>query len=108
MGGPGSRRRWGCGRATIESGLALDINKLVRDGNMRPGEWCSGSLRWTRVSSGIEVGSIGYEVNLMAPDQAWVRFHYRANDEPQDYRAVPAPGRPAASGPAPASGEIAA
>ncbi len=88
MGGSGSGRHWGCGRATVEDGLSLDINKLIRDGNIRPGGWCSGTLRWTRVASGEEVGSIGYEADLKAPDQAWVRLHYRANDEPQDYRVT--------------------
>jgi len=88
MGGLGSGRHWGCGRATIEDGLTLDINKLIRDGNIRPGQWCSGTLRWTRVASGEEVDSIGYEANLTAQDQAWVRLHYRVNDEPQDYRVT--------------------
>ncbi len=86
MGGSGSGRHWGCGRATVEDGFTLDINKLVRDGNIRPGRWCSGTLRWTHVASGEKVGSISYEANLVAPDQAWLRLHYRANDEPQDYR----------------------
>ncbi len=86
MGGSGSGRHWGCGRATIEDGLTLDINKLVRDGNIRPAGWCSGTLRWTRVTSGEEVGSIGYEANLIDPDGAWVRLHYRQDGEPRDYR----------------------
>ncbi len=86
MGGSGSGRHWGCGRVTVEDGFTLDINKLIRDGNIRPGQWCSGTLRWTRVARGEEVGSIGYEANLMASDQAWLRLHYRVNDEPQDYR----------------------
>ncbi len=88
MGGSGSGRHWGCGRATVEDGLSLDINKLIRNGNIRPGGWCSGTLRWTRVASGEEVGSIGYEADLTAQDQAWVRLHYRVNDEPQDYRVT--------------------
>ena len=40
------------------------------------------------MASGEEVGSIGYEANLLAPEQAWLRLHYRANDEPQDYRVT--------------------
>ncbi len=75
-----------CGRATIEDGLTLDINKLVRDGNIRLGQWRSGTLTWRRVPSGEEVGSIGYEANLIDPDDAWVRLHYRQNGEPKDYR----------------------
>ncbi len=38
------------------------------------------------MSSGEEMGGIGYAANRMAPDQAWVRLHYSANDEPQDHR----------------------
>ena len=62
MRGPGSGRHWGCWGATVEDGLTLDISKLVRDRNIRPGKWLSGTLRWRRVASGEEVASIGYEV----------------------------------------------
>ncbi len=86
MGGSGSGRHWGCGRTTVEDGLTLDINKLVREGKIRPGGWCSGSLRWRRVSSGEQVGSIGYETNLIDPLDAWMRLRYRVNGEPQDQR----------------------
>ena len=86
MGGAGSGRHWGCGKSTVEDGLTLDISKLVRDGNIRPGQRCSGTLTWRRVSSGEEVGIIGYEANLIDPDDAWVRLHYRQNGEPRDYR----------------------
>ena len=72
MGGLGSGRHWGCGRTTVEDGLTLDINKLVRDGYMRPGNWCSGALSWTRMASGEEVGNIGYEANLLDPFKAWI------------------------------------
>ena len=88
MGGPGSGRYWGSGKATVADGLTLDINKLVRDGNIRPGQWCSGTLTWRRVSSGEEVGSIGYEANLIDPDDSWMRLHYRQNGEPRDYRVT--------------------
>jgi hypothetical protein len=67
----------------------LGINKLVRDGNIRPGQWRSGTLTWRRVPSGEEVGSIGYEANLIDPDDAWVRLHYRQNGEPRDYPRSP-------------------
>ena len=89
MGGPGSGRHWGCGRATVEDGLTLDIRKLVRDGGIQPGQWRSGTLTWRRVPSGEETGSIGYEANLIAPDDAWIRLHYRQNEEPRDYRVRP-------------------
>ena len=75
MGGLGSGRHWGCNRATVEDGLTLDINKLVRDRNLRLGEWRWGTLTWRRVPSGEEVGSIGHEANLIDPDKAWMRPH---------------------------------
>ena len=86
MGGLGSGRHWGCGRSTVEDGLTLDMNKLVRERNIRPGGWCSGTLRWRRVPSGEEVASIGYEANLIGPVDAWMRLSYRVNGEPQDQR----------------------
>jgi hypothetical protein len=39
MGGAGSGRHCGFGRTTVEDGLTLDINKLVREGNIWPGTW---------------------------------------------------------------------
>ena len=86
MGGLGSGRPWGCGKATVEDGLTLNINKLVREGNIRPGGWRSGSLRWRCVPSEEEVGSIGYEANLIDQLGAWMRLHYRVDGEQQDYR----------------------
>lgn len=86
MGGSGSGRYWGSGKATVEESLTLDINKLVRDGQLRPGSWYAGTLRWTRLSTGEEVATIGYEVNATDPYSAWFRVHYNVNGEPQDYR----------------------
>ena len=86
MGGLGSGRYSGCGKATVEDGLTLDINKLVRDWQLRPGSWYAGTLRWTRLSTGEEVATIGYEVNATDPYSAWFRVHYNVNEEPQDYR----------------------
>ncbi len=86
MGGPGSGRHWGCGRTTVEDGLTLDINKLVWDGNIQPGGWCSGTITWRRVSSGEKIGSIGYEANLIDRDDAWMRLRYRLNGEPKNCR----------------------
>ncbi len=88
MGGPGSGRHWGSGKSTVEDGLTLDINNLVRDGNIRPGKWCWGTLTWRRVPSGDEIGSIGYQANLIDLDDAWMRLQYQLNGESKDYRIV--------------------
>ena len=88
MGGPGSGRHWGGGKSTVEDGLTLDINKLVRDGSIRPGEWCWATLTWRSVPSGDEIGSIGYQANLIDLDDAWMRLQYQLNGESKDYRIV--------------------
>jgi len=43
MGGYGSGRQGG--RPTVESGLTLDINRLLRQQNILPGQHVSSSLR---------------------------------------------------------------
>ena len=62
MGGPNSGRYGG--RPTVESGLTLDLNKLVRERHFRPGHSGSGMLVWTRVVSGEQVGSVAYQVTM--------------------------------------------
>ena len=42
MGGIGSGRPSGLGRDTVESCRAIDVNRLHREGCLRPG-WCGGS-----------------------------------------------------------------
>jgi hypothetical protein len=73
MGGYNSGRYGG--RPTIESGLTLDLYKLIRQGLFRPGENLSGSIVWTHVGSGERIGSVGYEAH-MAGDHGHVRLQY--------------------------------
>ena len=79
MGGFGS----GCygGRPTVENGLTLDINRLIRQRCIVPGNHLAGTLTW-----GNNVASIGYGASLVSPETAWVRLHYSANSMPEDYR----------------------
>jgi hypothetical protein len=84
MGGYGSGRQGG--RPTVESGLTLDINRLLRQRNILPGKHVSGSLKWSYVHSGEKTASIGYEASLLNPETAWARLHYTANGTPKDYR----------------------
>ena len=72
MGGYGSGNRGG--RPTIEDGLVLDLNKLIRDGLFRPGTW-SGDIIWSEVDSGREVACIGYEAH-MDEERGWARLRY--------------------------------
>jgi hypothetical protein len=58
MGGFGSGRYGGW--PTVESGLTLDLYKLIRDGLLRPGQSSGGTLIWSYAGTGERVGSIGY------------------------------------------------
>ena len=86
MGGRGSGRWSGTGRPTVGDALALNINKLVRDGIVRHGVHGSGSLIWSHGITGEQIGSIAYEVNTLDEAAAWFRVHYRVDGEDQDYR----------------------
>lgn len=61
MGGIGSGRPSGLGRYTVESCRSIDVNRLHREGCLRPG-WCGG-WQWSR--DGEKVASI----NLRAEDE---------------------------------------
>jgi len=87
MGGLGSGNwyRWST-RPVVEDGLSLDLCRLIRQKNIVPGSWVSGSLIWRNVDTGEQTASIGYEANMIRPDDAWMRLHYRRDDTPEDYR----------------------
>jgi hypothetical protein len=78
MGGFGSGRHGE--RPTVENGLTLDINRLIRQQCIVPGNHLAGTLTW-----GNNVASIGYEASLVSPDTAWVRLQYSVNGQPEDY-----------------------
>ena len=100
MGGFGSGRQ--NGRPTVEAGFALDINRLLRDRGIIPGQWVHGTLRWTVVGTGREVASLGYEANLVDPDAAGMRLRYAIGDGKArrtfDYRVDLATTRPPRGG----------
>jgi hypothetical protein len=73
MGGFNSGRYGG--RPTVESGLTLDLYKLILQRLFRPGQNLSGSIVGTRVGSGERVGSVGYKAH-MAGDHGHVRLQY--------------------------------
>ena len=54
MGGFGSGRSAGLGRDTVESTRSTDVNRLHREGCLRPGWW--GGWQWTH--DGEKVASI--------------------------------------------------
>jgi hypothetical protein len=84
MGGFGSGRNGG--PPTVESGLTLDINRLLRQQHIVPGTHMAGSLTWSNTATGEKVASIGYVASLADPDDAWVLLRYSVNGAAQDYR----------------------
>jgi len=74
MGGYGSGRHGQAGR--LDSGLRLDINKLVRDKLVGLNKRHTGNLTWNIVGTGEPVASAGYETNTLNPDDMWLRLHY--------------------------------
>jgi hypothetical protein len=73
MGGYGSGRSGG--RPTVESGLTLDLYRLIRQGLLVPSQSLSGSIVWTRVSTGERTASMGYEAH-MSVDSGRIRLRY--------------------------------
>ncbi len=47
----------------------------MKDGLVRPGVSCAGSLTWTNTTTGEKVGSIGFEIQ-MGDESGRVRLHY--------------------------------
>lgn len=84
MGGYGSGRQGG--RPTVESGLTLDINRLLRQHAFFPGQHVSGVLRWSNTRTRESVATIGYEASLVNLEGAWARLHYTADGTAKDYR----------------------
>jgi hypothetical protein len=72
-GGYGSGRSGG--RPTVESDLTLDLYRLIRQGLFKPGQYRSGSIVWTRVSTGELTASMGYEAH-MGIDNGHLRLRY--------------------------------
>jgi hypothetical protein len=66
MGGSGSGRYGG--RPTVEKSLTLDLPRLFKEGWVKPSARTSGVLRWTRVSTGRETASMGFQSELSADD----------------------------------------
>ena len=66
-----SRRRE---RVRLEDGLKLDLNKLLRDGFGKTGEWRWGAIHWNYVGMGEVVASGALEMDLREDDDARVEL----------------------------------
>ena len=62
MGGYGSGRHGG--RPTVEDSLTLNLPRLFKAGRLKPGASIDGTLRWSRVKTGEETASMGFEAQL--------------------------------------------
>ena len=87
MGGMGSGTwvRQGT-KPLVENALTIDLNKLIKDEALRPGQSVSGTLTWTRSRTGEKRASIRFDADLTDPTSASVRLHYNVNGTPVDYR----------------------
>ena len=63
-------------RLTVEDCLILDSGKLQKDKLIREGVHFSGSITWTRCSTGEVTASISFTVNTLDPDVAWFELSY--------------------------------
>lgn len=77
MGGYGSGRPWGFGRTTVDDCLSLDVNKLARDGLLRPKVCDFGILNWRNTSTGKKISSCAFVLNTMDPSYPCIRITYR-------------------------------
>jgi hypothetical protein len=84
MGGYGSGRQGGS--PTVENGLILDLNRLIRQRNILPGRSISGSLMWSDARSGEKIASVDFEASLVSQEHAWARLRYIDDGELKDYR----------------------
>jgi hypothetical protein len=72
MGGYNSGRSGG--RPTVESGLTIDIARMLRKGWIQEGCWSAGSLTWSR--HGERFAAVGYSYDMADPDAAWLKLNY--------------------------------
>jgi hypothetical protein len=92
MGGPNSGRYYPYGRPgrkrVVEDCLALDANRLMRDGILRAGVRLSGGLTWTHGPTGAVLGAVGYAVDTTDRRHPFLRLLYTfgPSGEPVDDR----------------------
>ena len=82
MGGYGSGFQ-GCRKATVEDGLTLCVNDLVRKGAIIPGSVTSGGWQWSY--AGRAHAHIGYEADMRHPGLETLRLIYTADGQSVNY-----------------------
>ena len=82
MGGYGSGFQ-GCRKATVEDGLTLCVNDLVRKGAIIPGSVTRGGWRWSY--AGRPLAHIGYETDMRHPGLETLRLTYTTEGQSVNY-----------------------
>lgn len=71
----------------MEDSYVLDAADLTRKGFIpRESSWRPWTLRWTSTRTGEELASIGFAPDTREERDPFVRLHYNAKGNPQDYR----------------------
>lgn len=86
MGGYGSGRY--SGMPVVESGLTLDISRLIRKRFIVPGKHVAGAISWTNTTTGEKTAEIGYDASMLPDEANWVRLRYTVNSQPMDYKVA--------------------
>ncbi|MBM3563453.1 MAG: hypothetical protein FJX48_10005 [Alphaproteobacteria bacterium] len=75
-------------RANLDSGLKLDINKLLRDGTLQPGELTSQVTYWRRVANGeiVAIAIIEAEMRSDRPPRISIEHDGREQGVRLTYR----------------------
>jgi hypothetical protein len=68
-------------RATLESGLKLDLNKLRRQGLVSPGGKQWAVIRWTYTSTGEEIAKGVITSNMEGKYEGWLRIQLGSLDQ---------------------------
>ncbi len=82
MGGLGSGRRSGSGRSTVESCRSIDVNKLKREGCLRPRR----RVGWQWLRDGQQVASI-----QLRAEEDWLHLSYRVRSRGGAWEEVDEP-----------------
>ena len=59
---------------TLESGLKLDLNRLARQGFVRPGGYRGSGIRWTNSYTGEEIASGFIKADMSGPSEGWLHI----------------------------------
>jgi hypothetical protein len=68
-------------RVCLESGLRLDLNKLRRQGLIRPGTKCGVFIRWANTHTGEEIAQGVITSNMEGKYEGWLRIQLGGLDQ---------------------------